>query len=312
MKSIAIVAAAAAVLTSGALGFAAPSKTTHARATYAPSRTYASFKSLAYGRVPSFSALWRHTDNVALQTGATATPTATPQPTTTPTPGPTANPAYPDPVTLLNNAITVYSALKSSHFEIVIDGEQTGVEKLHIDVPGDATCKGPSMKGNASASDTLEGTSQSRKLKEKFIQVKTKTFINSTSTKKRWAQQKGTRFTVFSFPIDNPLICTTDTGGTGSGGTTDQLKDLVNLGPSTFQGTAVWHVRATDVTVDAQGQTSEQTLDFLIGQKPYLPYVFSVTVTDPQSNATLVEKQILTKFGKKVQVKAPKVGSTTP
>jgi hypothetical protein len=86
----------------------------------------------------------------------------------------------------------------------------------------------------------------------------------------------------------------------------------VNLGPSKFQGNDVWHVRATDVSVDAQGQTTEQTLDFLIGQKPFLPYVFSVTLNDTQSNTTLVEKQILTKFGKKVQVKAPKVGSTTP
>ena len=312
MKSLAVVAAAAALWCGATLGSAAPGRAASTNASHTHFG-YVPLKALAQGHLPSLSGFLRP-QHAALQTGGTPTPTVTPQPVATPSP--TANPNHPDPVTILSNAITVYSQLKTSHFEMVIDGEQTGVEKLHIDVPGDATCSGPSMKGTASASDTLEGTSQARKLKENFIQVKARTWLKSTATKKRWKRQSGNRFTVFSFPIDNPLICSSSSGGSGSGsgssGATDQLKDVVNLGPSSFQGTPVWHIQATDVTVDAQGQTSEQKLDFLIGQKPYLPFVFSVSLNDPQNNVTLVEKQILTKFGKKVQVKAPKEGSTKP
>ncbi len=145
--------------------------------------------------------------------------------------------------------------------------------------------------------------------------MKAKTWIKAKSTQSRWKRAKGNTYKVVGFTIENPLICPDAAGGDDSGSgsdTSDQLKDLVNLGPETFQGTAVWHIRATNVSVDPQGQTSEATYDFLIGQKPFLPYVFSVTASDPENSVTLVEKQILTQFGKKVQVKAPKVGSKTP
>lgn len=186
------------------------------------------------------------------------------------------------------------------------------------------------MSGHIVASDSLEGTQQSRKVNEYFVQIKNTVYTKTMKTSLLrflaaakpaakngiWAKSKAHRIQVFSFPVDNPLICPSASSGSGSGssgsGTTDQLKNLVDIGADTFQGVAVWHIRGTDVSVDPTGKTSEAQLDFLVSQDHFLPYVFSVTVVDPSQNITVVQKQVLTQFGKKVSVKAPKVGSSKP
>jgi len=256
-----------------------------------------------------------------LQTGGTATP-ATPvaSPTAVPTGTAVAGcSTCPDPVTLLNNTISVYGQITSAHFDLITDGVQTGIEHLHIDATGDANCKGPSMTAHVTGSDVLLGTSQSRKVNEYITQIKNTIYIKPTTGTKKgtWTKSKSQQLQVFSFPIGNPLLCSATTGGgsgSGSGSTTtsDQLKDVVNLGGDTFQGIKVWHVRATDVSVDANGQTSQAQLDFFISQDHFLPYKFTVTVADSTQNITVVQSQVLTKFGKKVTVKAPKIGSRTP
>lgn len=254
------------------------------------------------------------------QAADTPTPTGTPVATDTPTPGPTSNPAYPDPVTILQNSFSVYGLLNGVHFENITDGDQQGTVSLHIDAKGDATCKGPSLKASVTGKETLEGTSQSKSSKFNLIQVKNKYFLKSKSTKNVWKKSTAKGATIFSFTIDNPLACQSASSGSGSGsgsgssGTpTTQIKDLTNAGPDTVAGVSVWHIKATEVDVDpTTGQTTQALLDYYIGQQHPLPYKYLATVDDTVNGIKLSFQQLLGKFGEKVTIKAPTIGSSKP
>lgn len=308
VKILALLAAIVVLIAGGIMTLAAP----HTQA----SSTTSGVKSALALRLPSISHIHSRWAELPLQTGGTTNPTVTttPTPVTSPTPStsPTASP-YPDPTSIFNNMIQVYGQVLSAHFEYVTDAEQTKIVKLHIDGLGDATCKGPSLKMKVTANETLEGTSQTQKFSGQFIQIKNKTWQGNAKGK-NWKVINGDNLTVlsFPFPVSNPLLCpsaasTGGSGGTSSGAPSDQFKDLVNLGPDTFQGNAVWHLHLTDVHVDSSGQVTNIPIDLLIGQTHFFPYVFTQTLTDPANNITIVEKQVLTKFGEKVSVKAPKV-----
>jgi hypothetical protein len=251
------------------------------------------------------------------QAAATPTPgtTSTPVPASSPTP----NPAYPDPVTLLQNSFNVYGQLSGVHFENITDGDQQSTVKLHIDAVGDANCTGPSLKAKVTGKETLEGTSQSQSSKFNLIQVKNSYYKKGKSTKNLWKKVAAKSATAFSFTIDNPLACPDASAGAGSGsgsgsGTpTTQIKDLTNVGPDTVAGVSVWHIQATEIDVDpTTGQTTQALLDYYVGQAHPLPYKYSATVNDTTNGIKLVFQQLLGKFGEKVTIKAPKVGSSKP
>jgi hypothetical protein len=248
-------------------------------------------------------------------TTVTVTPTApagTPGATQTPTPAPTVTPnPYPDPNTILRNMFTVYELLRSVHYEQVTDAEQASAEKLHLDAKGDVTCKNQAINGKLSLSDVLEGTSQTTKLNESYVQIKKAVFLKSKGSHNRWIKGKPADLAQFGVRVDYFLFCATPTSS-GGGTNNTVVKDLTNLGPDTFQGVAVWHIRATEITVDTAGKASASTLDFLISQDHYLPYVSTVTVNDTTTNIKEVQSTILTQFGKKVNIKAPTIGSTKP
>ncbi len=254
-----------------------------------------------------------------LQTGATSTATtatATPVPTGTAVPVPTGTAAgtpntYPDPVTLLGDSGLVFQQIRTAHFELQTDGDQTGIEKLQIDITGDVTCKGPSLKGHLLATDTLEATSQVKKLNVSFILIKKKAFEKSKSTKGRWKKGVYKSYTDLGASADNLLLCPSTASSSGSGSSSSsQLKNLVDLGPSTFQGVSVWHIQGTEVGTDASGQPVSGTLDLYISQDHYLPYLS--TYTQNTNGVALVQKEIMTKFGEKLKIRAPKIGSKTP
>ncbi len=250
------------------------------------------------------------------QTGTTATPTpatatpGTPGPTavTTVTPTVTATSTFPDPTPILQRMIAAYGRLSRAHFLTVTDIEQKGVERVHVSLNGDATCTGPSFKGHITASDTNEQSSQVRRVSLAVVVVKTKVYIKGKVTKSKWLHLKTAQAKVYGLPIANqqPLVCPNAAGsGSNSGGST-QIKDLQNLGPDTSHGASVWHIRATEIFSD----NSTAQLDFLISQKSFLPYVFTVNaVVDPKNNVNLTQTQTLSKFGEKVSVKAPRVGT---
>jgi hypothetical protein len=247
------------------------------------------------------------------QAAATATPTGT----VAPTPAPTTNPAYPDPVTLLQNSFSVYGALTGVHFENITDGDQQSTIKIHIDAVGDATCKGPSLKAKVTGKETLEGTTQSRSNNFNLIQVKNSYFKKGKSTKNVWKKSTATAAAVFTFPVDNPLSCPNASSSTGSGSgsttPTTQIKDLTNLGPDTVAGVSVWHIQATEINVDpTTGATTQALLDYYVGQAHPLPYKYLATVNDTTNGIKLVFQQLLGKFGEKVTIKAPTVGSSKP
>lgn len=250
-----------------------------------------------------------------------AADTATPTPTAAPTPAPTSNPAYPDPVTLLQNSFSVFGALTGVHFENITDGDQQSTVKLHIDALGDATLKGCSLKAKVTGKETLEGTSQSRSTNFNVIQIKNAYYKKGKSTKNVWKKSTASATAAFTFPVQNPLNCPASTNssgsgtgtGTGSTSATSQIKDLTNLGPDKVAGVSVWHVQATEVDVDpTTGATTQALLDYYIGQAHPLPYKYSATVNDTTNGIKLVFQQILGKFGEKVTIKAPTVGSTKP
>lgn len=234
---------------------------------------------------------------------------------TTPTPSPTSGPSYPDPVSLLQKSIDAYSMLQGVHFRNTIDGEQQGTVKLHIDAEGDASCKGPSLRAHITAKESLEGTSQSKKLSYDFIQIKNTYWKKAKATHNKWTKTKAAKTAAFSFTTDNPLICPSASSGSGSGSSNgnSQLKNLLNLGPETVNGVSVWHIQATEVDVDPQsGQTTNATLDYYLGQHYPFPYKYSASIDDPKGGITLVFKQLLSKFGEKVTITSPKVGGAKP
>lgn len=276
---------------------------------------------LAQGNVPRIHGLGVQWRAAPLQVGATATATHTTSPAATATATsvpstPVVSPTpsnYPDPVTLLKNTVDKYSRIHTARYEVVTDAVQTGQETIHVDAKGRASCKGPSLTANISAKDSVMGSTQSRSFKGNFIVVKNKAWLKAKLTKSVWKKIKISQVKVFGFNIDQPLICPSSASNSGSGSsTTTQLKDLVNSGPETFQGVPVWHLHGTEVSIDAQSATSEATLDFLVGQQAFLPYVLTVTVNDSTNHVMITQKQILTHFGERVSIKAPQVGSKKP
>ncbi|MDQ2745248.1 MAG: hypothetical protein M3Z66_23530 [Chloroflexota bacterium] len=314
MKSLALGAVALLVLGGTTLGSAASLR--HGGPSAALTRTQRVSIIL-----PAIGYLKAHRVFLPLQAAATATPgaSATPgTPVATGTPSTTATPtgpSYPDPVQLLQETISAYGALNSVHFEDITDGAQTGTEKLHIDAVGDATCKGPAFKAHVRGTDTQVATSQKRSVNYYLIQYGSKFFTKSGKKNSTWKTSTASKSLAFSFSTDNPLACpnASSSSGSGSGGSSPQIKDVVNLGPESFHGVQVWHVRATQVTVDsATGNTSDAQLDFFISQDHFLPYGYNVSVADAKTNITLGLSQLLTKFGKKVTVTKPKPGSKKP
>ena len=313
MKSLALGAVALLVLGGTTLGSAASLQHGgHSAALTHPQRVSIMLPAIGY--------LKAHRVFLPLQTAATATPgasatpgtpvaTETPSVTTTPT-----GPSYPDPVQLLQETISAYGALNSVHFEDITNGAQTGMVKLHIDAVGDATCKGPAFKARVRGTETQIATSQKRSVDYYLVQYGTKNFTKSAKKNSTWKSSTATKAEAFGFSTDNPLACpNASSSGSGSGGSSPQIKDVVNLGPESFHGVQVWHVRATQVTVDSQtGDTSDAQLDFYISQDHFLPYGYNVSVADAKTNITLGLSQRLTKFGKKVTVTKPKPGSKKP
>ena len=241
---------------------------------------------------------------IADQVGATATPTTTATTSPTPAPSPTATgPAYPDPMAILNNRGTVYTELRSIHFDELTVAEKPSIEKAQIDAPGDANCVGPSLKSHVTGTDTIEATGQTANLDKYFVEIGKRAFEWSKHTHKRWAK---TKQTTLENLVSNPLDCPNFPGGAGSGSGTLQFKDLVNLGPDTFNGDPVWHIRATIIDTSS-GQTA--TVDYFVSQNKFLPYKSAVAFTDPTTGIQEVYTLTLTSFGKKVVVKAPVIGS---
>lgn len=254
------------------------------------------------------------TTGTATPTTGTATPTTSPTPTSTATPSP-----YPDPVVILQNAFNTIDQLQNVAF--VDRAVQTqGNDKLVIHAKARATCKNYAIQGHITASNQLAGTAQARKVALYVINIKNGWWVKSKATKGRWKKSTEKGAEAFGFSISNPLTCpnTAPPPSSGSGSSSSQqggpiIKDLTNLGPATFQKTKMWKIHASGVYQDpSSGQTLPLTYDFLISQSHDVMYRRTLKITDTSSQFVLTFQETYSRFGKKVVVKAPKIGSTKP
>lgn len=247
-------------------------------------------------------------------TNATPTPTAatTPQPTETPQPTATTGPSYPDPVSILQGMFQVTELLVSTHFTQTY--QQTGAVNFNIAATGDAVCKGPALKAHVTAKASLAGTAQSQSSDFYLIQVKKNYFRRSKSTHNVWQKAKAKQVAPYGFTVDNPLPCPNTAGSSsgGSGSPSSQIKNLVNLGPTTVNGVSVWHIHAIDVEVDSTGATLELPVDWYVSQDHSLLYKYTSSVNDTNHNEKATFTLGLSKFGEKITIKSPKLGSSKP
>lgn len=325
MKSLAILAAAGVVAAAGSLhASASGSPTTSARTVAGWTSPHTRLGLFPHSRLLRGSASWvapllSQTLVRPAQTGS-GSPTATPAPTNTPgpaTPTPTATSTYPDATQLLQLAQAAYGTIRSAHIQLITTAEKPKIEKLTITGTGDATCKGPAFKLNVKATDLAEAANTKQSIKVSFVQVKKTTEARVTSSKNStWVKVKDPNNTTYFgnlYSVDNPLACptTATTSGNPSGGGGFVPGTPVNLGPETFQGIAVWHVQQpVTVQLDAQGDTANLQIDYLIGQDHPIPYVLEQTQNDEQDGIIFTAKQVTTKLGEKVKtIKLPKLGS---
>ncbi|HZS93880.1 MAG TPA: hypothetical protein VFA78_03720 [Chloroflexota bacterium] len=242
---------------------------------------------------------------------ATATGTATPTPgtptaTTPPTPTPTATPPpYPDAVTLLQNMSVAFGAVRYVHFLDATDVTPSSGAGVHFNVKarGTATCSGPAYKVNVTAYAKVIGTKRGQNLKYQLIHIKKAYYLKSFQTKYKWQKSPASKTYAFGIPpAANPLYCTSGSGGGSGGGV--KRNPPVDLGPQTFNGTKVWHVRMTGSEAYNKKRIPF-TLDILITQKGYLLAKEALVINDTVDSQVLKNTYVLSKFNKKVTIKAP-------
>ncbi len=264
---------------------------------------------------------------VAMQTGATGTPTTAPtaaptgQPTTAPTPTATSGPVYPDPVDLLGTAAQKLSAVNTITFTLKQVAEQTNVEKITINAAGVANCKAEYV--HVKGSDNVEGTSQSKKINYWFEQTLKSSYkkqVVNDKTHHAWkkvAVKQTYPFGASAWSVDNPLPCFVPAGSSSSGSSGDgsggsALRNLTNLGPVTYAGASAWHLQATDDGQDSQGNPEHLVLDYYVTQNASVLVGFKATLTAPSQDIVETAEQQFKNPGKKVSIPKIKVGSKKP
>lgn len=232
----------------------------------------------------------------------------------TPTPTTPTN-SYPDAVTVLQTAFTKYSLYNYVHFVDTIDAEQTGVLKITAAARANAACH--AMAGTVSGARVVSGTSQQSKVHYKFVEKKNKAWKrNLLGRSHKWARSKSSsvespfKSDIGPGLVTNPLACAPLPPDQAN--IDESLKDLVNLGPDTYNGSAVWHIQGTVIVTDASGTTTDYTADFLVTQDQYLLVDQTITFQDASQGVSIVSGEQLSKFGTKWKLSIPKVGSTRP
>jgi hypothetical protein len=256
-------------------------------------------------------------NRVPMQVGATGTPTTQP----TAVPSPTSGSTYPDPVSLLGVAIQKLAAVKSVTFTLKQVAEQTNVEKISISASGVANCKADYI--HVKGSDVIVGTSQSKKIDYWFEQTVKDYFkkqVVNDKTKHKWqkvAAKATYPFGASGWSVDNPLPCfvpagSSSSGSSGSGSGGSALRNLTNLGPTTYAGVSAWQLEATDDAQDSQGNDQHLVLDYFVTQNSSVLVGFKATLTIPSQSITETAEQQFKNPGKKVTIPKIKTGSTKP
>jgi plastocyanin len=129
------------------------------------------------------------------------------------------------------------------------------------------------------------------------IQIKSKAWIKDASTHGRWRRVRPASLRMILGFLANPLFPSNN----------EDAQNFMTVGPDTFQGKAVWRARWTE---KKPKEPVRSTVDALIAQKNYLPYVHVRSLDDAASGSHLDERVTRTRYGERVTIKGPKVVRT--
>lgn len=212
----------------------------------------------------------------------------------------------PDPNTLLAQATQALRAAGSFHFVADSNVELGALGAVTVHEVGDVDLKHQTARGQDKGSITAAGKTKS--FNEHTIQVKTKLWYKSKSTKNKWKKGSGTGGSTFDFKNFSLEVNSSSTGLNSS-----QIT-LTTVGLEQLNGASVWHVHG-DFTITTDTSTNTQipgTLDYYITQQGTLPVLLKLNFDDATDGVVLNVQEAFSNFGEVLNTKAPKVGSTKP
>ncbi len=230
---------------------------------------------------------------------AVATNTPTPLPTQTSVPTTTPVPSAPAASTLLSAARAALKTANTSHFNLVEKVSLGGLVKGTVRERGDMSQRPAEVQAHVTGSLTALGKPQ--KIDERHVQIGKKAWVKSAKTHGVWKSEKATPANSAG-SVQNPLDIVKGNGL--------KITDLKTVGAETFGSVAVWRIHGTVIAQVTQTTTTTGTVDYLIGKVGNLPYRIMENVNDPKDSLLLDLQATLGRFGEKVKVATPKIGST--
>lgn len=229
------------------------------------------------------------------QAVGTVTPTVQPSPTPTSTPI-----SAPGPTLLLQQANTALIQANTFHFHAELKLDLLGLVAGGLVIDGDQALKQQASVDHETG--TLTSLGKKEKVNQHDIQIKNKSWIKSKKTHNKWTKQKSSSSTATS--SGNPLDVTSDPSIT--------VADMQTVGSQSINGVVTWHIHIEFTQKIDSTHKVKGTVDYLIGQTDSLPYEIAEEVNEPAQGYVLDLREDLTKFGEKLKIKAPKVGSAKP
>lgn len=209
----------------------------------------------------------------------TATATSTPlPPTSTVTP---LAPKFPDPATLLKRSVTAFEAVNTYRVDEQVSVKATRGGTTHLRVTGDVAQK--------TRAERLRVTVQApgrRTATEHLVEIKNAAWINDASTGNRWRKVSPRSVRTIQRWLTNPLYRIPALASV----------NLVTVGPETYNGIAVWHVRGGAAT----------RFDALIGRQGFLPYLTTRSFKSARPAASVTDRLARTRFGERLTVNPPR------
>jgi hypothetical protein len=123
-----------------------------------------------------------------------------------------------------------------------------------------------------------------------IVEIKASAWIKRASVDRTWKRVNASRVDSLLGPLRNPLT-------EGSGSSVSRLK---TVGPATFHGVSVWHVRWTESRGSLSG-----TVDALIAKKGFLPYRTIRSLVGGATKAHLADRITRSRFGERTHIRPP-------
>jgi plastocyanin len=209
--------------------------------------------------------------------------TATPSPTNLPAPTATATSIpYPDASRLYQGSLQALSS--TSGYRISETATETGGTKRTFRLKGNVSSRSKAERL------TLNVTGRAKQRTE-LLQIRTHAWIRRASVDRGWKRVVSSRVNKTLSPLRNPL--------TGQSGV--RVANMTTVGPDSFAGAPVWHIRWTETSGPLSG-----TVDAMVGQKDSLPYLTIRSLKNSSTGTRLEDRITRSRFGEKLTIKEPK------